>query len=221
MKKYTLRGHVYHLHVCPNARFDPDFAVLPSSVFGNTCQPFRDRLGLLKLPQLSSSIWVHAVSVGEVKATEVLVEQLRRQFPGKPVVVSTSTPAGQQLARMRSDIVDHTFYFPIDLPFCVARALERVDPEMVIIAETEIWPNFLRACRERRIPVVMINGRISDRSYSRYLLSAGGFHACLRYTVMGMQSEMDRQRIQAIGADPGRSRCLGISNTIFLRQRNH
>jgi len=169
-----------------------------------------DRLGLLKLPQLSSSIWVHAVSVGEVKATEVLVEQLRRQFPGKPVVVSTSTPAGQQLARMRSDIVDHTFYFPIDLPFCVARTLERVDPQMVIIAETEIWPNFLRACRERRIPVVMINGRISDRSYSRYLLVRRWLSRVFAdYTVMGMQSEMDRQRIQAIGADPRKVTVFG------------
>jgi 3-deoxy-D-manno-octulosonic-acid transferase len=169
-----------------------------------------DRLGLLKLPQLSSSIWVHAVSVGEVKATEVLVEQLRRQFPGKPIVVSTSTPAGQELARMRSDTIDHTFYFPIDLPFCVARALGRVDPHMVIIAETEIWPNFLRACRDRRIPVVMINGRISDRSYGRYRLVRRWLSRVFAdYTVMGMQSEMDRQRIEAIGADPRKVTVFG------------
>src|SRR5205814_1069974 len=129
-----------------------------------------DRLGFLKLPQLSKLIWVHAVSVVEVKATEVLVEQLRPQFPGTPLVVSTSPPACQELARMRADIIDHTFFFPIDLPFCVVRALDRVDPQMVIIAETEIWPNFLRACRDRHIRVVMINGRISDKSYGRYLL---------------------------------------------------
>jgi 3-deoxy-D-manno-octulosonic-acid transferase len=169
-----------------------------------------DRLGFLKLPQLSQSIWVHAVSVGEVKATEVLVERLRRQFPGKPVVVSTATPAGQQLARLRSDIIDHTFYFPIDLPFCVARTLGRVDPQMVIIAETEIWPNFLRACRERRIPVVMINGRISDRSFGRYLLVRRWLSRVFAdYTVMGMQSEMDRERIQAIGADPRKVTVFG------------
>ena len=100
---------------------------------------------------------------------------------------------------MRPDIVDHTFYFPIDLPFCVGRALRRVDPQMVIIAETEIWPNVLRGCRDRHVPVVMINGRISDRSYGRYLLVRRWLSRVFAdYTVMGMQSEMDRQRIQAI-----------------------
>src|SRR5438552_875411 len=101
----------------------------------------KDRLGFLKIPQLHSSIWVHAVSVGEVKAVERLIERLRQQFPRKTIVVSTATPTGQQLARARSDIVDHTFYFPIDLPWCIRRAVDRVDPEVVIIAETEIWPN--------------------------------------------------------------------------------
>src|SRR5262245_43266289 len=169
-----------------------------------------DRLGLLKLPQLSSSIWLHAVSVGEVKATERLIEQLRRKYPGKPLVVSTATPGGQELARMRSDVIDHTFYFPLDLPFCVARTLRRVDPQMVIIAETEIWPNFLRACRDRRIPVVMINGRISDYSYERYLLIRRWLSRVLAdYTVIGMQSEMDRERIQAMGADPRKVTVFG------------
>src|SRR5215467_16364732 len=81
-----------------------------------------DRFGFLKIPRLQRAIWVHAVSVGEVKAVEKLMERLRQQFPGKPMVVSTTTPAGQQLARDRHDIVDHTFYFPIDLPWCVQRA---------------------------------------------------------------------------------------------------
>src|SRR5688572_30238312 len=119
-----------------------------------------NRLGFLKIPQLKRAIWVHAVSVGEVRAVEKLLERLRQQFPSRHLVVSTTTPAGQQLAQVRSDIVDHTFYFPLDLPWCVKRVIDRVDPEMVIIAETEIWPNFLRACRGHRARVVMINGRI-------------------------------------------------------------
>ena len=111
---------------------------------------------------------------------------------------------------MRSDIIDHTFYFPIDLPFSVARVLARVDPQTVIIAETEIWPNFLRACSDRQIPVVMINGRISDRSSGRYLLVRRWLSRVFAdYTIMGMQSEMDRQRIQAIGADPGKVTVFG------------
>ena len=162
-----------------------------------------DRFGFLKLPRLRSSIWVHAVSVGEVKAVEKLLERLRQQFPGKRIVVSTATPAGQQLAAERRDIVDHTFYFPIDLPWCVRRTLNRLDPEMVIIAETEIWPNFLRQCRARGTRVVMINGRISDKSFARYRLVRRWLRRVFEdYTIIGMQSEIDRRRIEAIGADP-------------------
>src|SRR5262245_31304229 len=169
-----------------------------------------DRLGFLKIPRLQHAIWVHAVSVGEVKSVEQLLERLRKQFPGKPLVVSTATPAGQQVARARLDIVDHSFYFPIDLPWCVRRAVDRVDPEMVIIAETEIWPNFLRACRRRGVRVVMINGRISDRSFSRYRLARRWLRWVFEdYTLIGVQSESDRQRIEAIGADPRKVTVLG------------
>ncbi len=169
-----------------------------------------DRFGFLKLPQLQDAIWIHAVSVGEVKAVEKLVERLRQQFPGKPLVVSTATPTGQQLARARADVIDHAFYFPIDLPWCARRAIERIRPRMVIIAETEIWPNFLRACRRRAIPVVMINGRISDKSFARYRLVRRWLRTVFKdYTVIGMQSEMDRRRIEAIGADPRKVTVFG------------
>src|SRR6516225_172968 len=169
-----------------------------------------DRFGFLNLPQLRGSIWVHAVSVGEVKAVEKLLERLREQFPGKPMVVSTTTPAGQQLARDRQDIVDHTFYFPIDLPWCVQRTLDRVNPELVIIAETEIWPNFLKICRSRGIRVVMINGRISDKSFARYRLVRPWLRRVFQsYSIIGMQSELDRERIQAIGADPQKVTVFG------------
>jgi 3-deoxy-D-manno-octulosonic-acid transferase len=178
--------------------------------FRNYAPTLADRFGFLKLPQLRGSIWVHAVSVGEVKAVEKLLERLREQFPGKPIVVSTATPAGQQLARDRHDIVDHTFYFPIDLPWCVQRTLDRVNPELMIIAETEIWPNFLRACRSRGIRVVMINGRISDKSFSRYRLVRHWLSRVLEsYTVIGMQSELDGERIRAIGANPQKVTVFG------------
>jgi len=169
-----------------------------------------DRLGFLKIPQLRRAIWIHAVSVGEVKAVENLVKRLRQQFPEKPLVVSTATTTGQQLARDWGARVTHTFYFPVDLPWCVRRAVNRVDPEMVIVAETEIWPNFLRACRARGIRVVMINGRISDKSFSRYRLARRWLRRVFEdYTIIGMQSETDRQRIEAIGADPRKVTVLG------------
>ncbi len=179
-------------------RFRKDFSTLS------------DRLGNLKLPQLQDAIWVHAVSVGEVKAVERLIVGLRRQFPNKPLVVSTVTPAGQALAGQRRDIIDHTFYFPIDLPRCVRRALDRVNPEMVIIAETEIWPNFLRECRSRGVRVVMINGRISDKSFTRYRLVRRWLPRVFEdYAIIGMQSQLDRQRIEELGADPQRVTVFG------------
>jgi 3-deoxy-D-manno-octulosonic-acid transferase len=169
-----------------------------------------ERFGFLKLPQLRRAVWIHAVSVGEVKAVERLLERLREQFPEKTLVVSTSTPAGQQLARERRDVVNHTFYFPLDFPWCVRRTLNRVDPEMVIIAETEIWPNFLRACRLRGVRVVMINGRISDRSFPRYRLARRWLRRVFEdYTMIGMQSETDRRRIEAVGANPRKVAVLG------------
>jgi 3-deoxy-D-manno-octulosonic-acid transferase len=178
--------------------------------FGKYFPTLADRLGFLKLPQLKRSIWVHAVSVGEFKAVEPLLERLRRQFPGKTLVVSTTTPAGQKVARERHDIVDHVLCFPIDLPWCVRRAVDRVDPETVIIAETEIWPNFLRACRRRNVRVVMINGRISDKSFGRYKLVRRWLARVLdNYAVIGMQSETDRSRIESLGARPEKVSVFG------------
>ena len=170
----------------------------------------RDRFGFVTLPQLQRSIWIHSVSVGEVKAVERLLEGLRRQFAGKPLVVTTVTPAGQALARERRDIIDYTFYFPIDLPWCVRRVIDRTRPQMVVIAETEIWPNFLRECRRRGVRVVMINGRISDKSFSRYRLVRRWLRRVFEdYTIIGMQSDMDRRRIEAIGADPQKVTVFG------------
>ena len=178
--------------------------------FGRYFPTLRDRLGFTKLPQLKGSIWVHAVSLGEFKAVELLLERLRRQFPDKPLVVSTTTPAGQKVAAERRDIVDHILFFPFDLPWCVRRIVDRINPEMVIVAETEIWPNFLRACRERGIRVAMINGRISDKSFERYKLVRRWLQRVLQdYAIIGMQSETDRERIEALGADPKRVTVFG------------
>ncbi len=148
------------------------------------------------------SIWVHAVSVGEVKAVDRLIERLRQELPDRRVVLSTTTLTGRRLAQQRDD-VDRLVYFPLDIPPAVRRSLGRVRPELVVIAETEIWPNFLRECRRRSIPVVMVNGRISDKSYARYLLGRRWLKTVLEdYRVLGMQSEMDAVRIRSIGANP-------------------
>lgn len=162
----------------------------------------KDRLGYLKFPKLERSVWVHAVSVGEVKSVRKLLEKLRTAHPQQPVVLSTITPAGQELARNTEGLADHVFFFPLDLPGAIRRTLDRVNPELVLIAETEIWPNFLRECRQRKIRVVMVNGRISDRSLPRYRIVRRWLkHVLDDFTLLGMQTEADRARIESIGAD--------------------
>jgi 3-deoxy-D-manno-octulosonic-acid transferase len=170
----------------------------------------KDRLGFLQIPRLRRTVWIHAVSVGEVRSVQRLVEKLRPCYPGQPIVLSTATPAGQGLARDTAGLADHVFYFPLDLPGSIRRTLDHVDPELVLIAETEIWPNFLRECRRRKIRVLMINGRISDRSLPRYRIVKPWLKRVLKdYTLLGMQSEIDRERIESIGADSAKVTVLG------------
>jgi 3-deoxy-D-manno-octulosonic-acid transferase len=170
----------------------------------------KSRLGYLNIPDLKRSIWVHAVSVGEVRAVGKLLKSLRRQYPGQPLVLSTITPTGQQLARETAGLADHVFYFPFDFPGSIRRTLARIDPDLVIIAETEIWPNFLRRCRHRKIKVIMVNGRISDRSFPRYRWIRHWLKTVLNdYSMLGMQSEVDRERIESLGAGREKVRVFG------------
>jgi 3-deoxy-D-manno-octulosonic-acid transferase len=170
----------------------------------------KDRLGYLSIPELKRSVWVHAVSVGEVKSVRKLSEKLRAIHPDQPIVLSTITPAGQELALSTAGLADHVFYFPLDLPGSIRRTLDRVNPELVLIAETEIWPNFLRECRRRNVRVVMVNGRISDRSFPRYRFVRRWLKRVLDdFTLLGMQTETDRERIESIGADAGKVTVFG------------
>ena len=169
----------------------------------------RERLGHIAPETGGPTIWVHAVSVGEVKAIDGLIDGLRAQFPGRRILVSTTTATGRRLA-LGQDGVDRVVYFPLDFPRIVGRSLDRIRPEMVIVAETEIWPNFLRQCSQRHIPVFMVNGRISDQSYGRYRLARPWLGRVLqKYRVLGMQSEIDADRIRAMGAPPNKVMVFG------------
>jgi 3-deoxy-D-manno-octulosonic-acid transferase len=114
------------------------------------------------------AIWIHAVSVGEVLAAKPLAEGLQRRFPGRAVFVSTTTETGQRLARERLQSVDGIFYFPLDWVVPVRRALRSIHPALVIVMETEIWPNFLREARRQGVPVIFANARISEKSFARF-----------------------------------------------------
>jgi 3-deoxy-D-manno-octulosonic-acid transferase len=116
----------------------------------------------------SGAIWIHAVSVGEVLAAKPLAEGLKQRFPERAVFVSTTTETGQRLARERMQSVDGIFYFPVDWVVPVRRVLRAISPALVIVMETEIWPNFLREARRRGVPVMFVNARISEKSFARY-----------------------------------------------------
>jgi 3-deoxy-D-manno-octulosonic-acid transferase len=182
---------------------------------GKYLSNLRERLGLSfaaldKLPaDRPRAIWIHAVSVGELLSTISLAKRLKEAYPNRPLVVSTTTITGQLLARERLQFADALFYFPLDWSFSVRRVLRAVRPSLVIVLETEIWPNFLRETHSQNIPVLFISGRISERSfarYQRYLAKFGSFLGPFLRAALGnasaflMQSEKDAERIRALGA---------------------
>src|SRR5579863_513092 len=114
------------------------------------------------------AIWIHAVSVGEVLAAKPLAEGLKQSYPRRRIYLSTTTETGQRLARERIHAVDAVFYFPLDWVVPVRRALRAIRPSIVVVMETEIWPNFLREARRMGIPVIFANARISERSFRRF-----------------------------------------------------
>jgi 3-deoxy-D-manno-octulosonic-acid transferase len=148
------------------------------------------------------TVWIHAVSVGEFLAARPLIERIREEYAGWRVVVSTATLTGQRLAREHQPgRFDGVCYFPFDWRFSVRRALDQINPALVVILETELWPNFLRECRRRQIVTIIANGRISPRSFARYRRVRGLMKRALAaVSLLVMQSEADAERARALGA---------------------
>jgi 3-deoxy-D-manno-octulosonic-acid transferase len=173
----------------------------------------RQRLGFLPITfnvDAEESIWIHAVSVGEALTARALAADLKARYPRLRLFLSTTTIAGQQVARKSLSNVDAVFYFPFDWTFIVRRTLRLVRPRLFIMMETEIWPNLLRECRRSHIRTVMINGRISNRSYPRYRLIRPFIRQVLtnvdRFCV---QSEESARRLIDLGANPAQVTVTG------------
>lgn len=150
-------------------------------------------------------LWLHSVSVGEAVVGSILVSRLLTRHPDLPVLVSTVTGTGRKVAQERISQADTYMYFPLDFPGPVTRAVMAVQPRIVLLTEGEIWPNFLEACSLRKIPVLLINGRVSRRSFQRYLVVKPLFRKVLeRITYFCMQGDIDAERIVTLGADPTR-----------------
>ena len=166
--------------------------------------------GVANLPaERPGAIWIHAVSVGEALSGVALARRLKEAYPQRPLIVSTTTITGQALARERMPFADAVIYFPLDWSFCVRKVMNAAKPAIIVVLETEIWPNFLREAGRRSLPVIFLSGRISDRSFARYqkYLSLFGFYlrpflsaALKNASAYLMQTESDAQRLRALGA---------------------
>lgn len=174
----------------------------------------RERLGKVR-PGLSEGkdprppVWLHAVSVGEVLAVSRLVHELETALPAHRILISTTTRTGQSLARERFG-ADRVFYCPLDLPWAVRTYLTALQPKLLILAETEFWPNLLTGCFRRQIPVAVVNARISDRSWPRYRALRGLWRPILsQLSAVLAQTDTDAERLKAIGCRPERVTVAG------------
>ena len=166
------------------------FGAVPAALIGRGAKP---------------TIWVHAVSVGEVVASSAVVEALRQKFPSHRVLISTTTSTGQKLAAQRFG-AENVFYFPLDFAFAIRPYLDALRPELVVIAETEFWPNFIRLAKRGGARIAVINCRISDRSFPGYKRFRFWLPKLLEKTLGNVdcflaQTEEDRRRLIEIGAD--------------------
>jgi 3-deoxy-D-manno-octulosonic-acid transferase len=149
---------------------------------------------------LRNPIWIHAASVGEVRAVGALVRALKAEAPERSIVISTFTATGNRVAR-QTGIADKVIFFPLDFSWIARRAVKRIAPSLLLFVETEIWPNLVRQAYRRGIPTILLSGRLSAKALSRYELARPFFRRVLaQYAAFGMQSAEDAQRMLKLGA---------------------
>ncbi len=181
---------------------------------------FRPRLGLslpqVPPPQGRPRIWLHGVSVGEISAAAPLIKELQVRFPQAHLFLSTGTETGQAVARRLYGQVGTVFYYPVDVPWSVGRVLDRIQPWVYVALETEIWPNFLLAAKQRGVKLALLNGRLSAKSFRNYLRFKDQFAYIIDlFSVIGVSSPQDQERFLALGVPPAKLFCTG--NTKFDR----
>ena len=169
---------------------------------------WKEKLGKFENPNLGDRvIMYHGVSVGEVIALENLIKKTKETFPEYKIVVTTGTKTGQEIAKKKySEIADYISYFPFDITICVKSFLDKINPSVVLIAETELWPTFSEYCKKRNIPLYVINGRISDATFKTYKYLKFFFKQIFKnYTEVLTQSNEDKEKFIAIGAPENRT----------------
>jgi len=173
--------------------------------YGKSRGGIRERLGYYSPQQLSAFsekkiIWIHAVSVGETRAAKPLIKQLRVKYPDMQILLTNVTETGHAIA-LDDNEIDLCLFFPFDFSWAVRRSIITINPEIIIIVETEIWPNFTQQAHKLDIPLVLVNGRISDRSFPRYRMVKFLLQPILDcFSAFCMQSQTDAERIISLGA---------------------
>ncbi len=168
------------------------------------------RMGFFKTLPFQGPIWIHAASVGEVFCSVPVLKRVKKEFSQAKIVLTTMTSTGNKTARTHLPEADQILFVPIDHPWIVQRVIKKIRPSMLLVAETELWPNMLRLCGEKRTPIILFNGRISQKSFRRYFFFKFFFKECLKYiSLFLMQTEEDRMRIVKIGGDPQKTRVVG------------
>lgn len=163
-----------------------------------------ERFGFISQNSKKGSCWVHCVSVGEFLAAQPLIRRIQSEFPHVPLFLSTTTITGQRLAR--NIMPESSFFFPFDWAWCIQRVLHRIHPQLVIVLETEIWPNFIWECEKAGIPAVLVNGRISRTSFRHYMHVR---YWLPKFRENLMQTESDSERMRQLGASPERTFMMG------------
>ena len=169
-----------------------------------------ERFGTIKPALGERVIWIHAVSVGEVLATEPVVQALLEQYPEHSILVTTVTPTGSaRVTALFGNAVAHV-YAPYDLPGAVSKFLDRVRPQLAIVMETELWPNLFHACQQRSVPLLLVNARLSERSVAGYQrVRSLASQTLSAVTEIAAQSELDADRFRSLGADERRIKVTG------------
>lgn len=169
---------------------------------------WKEKLGNINPPDLGDKvIMYHGVSVGEIIALENLIKKTKETFPDYKIVVTTGTKTGQDIAKKKyENIADFITYFPFDITICVKSFLDKIKPSVVLIAETELWPTFSEYCKNRKIPLFVINGRISDATFKTYRFAKFFFKQIFKnYTEILTQSNEDKEKFISIGSPKDRT----------------
>jgi len=179
---------------------------------------FFTKLGFYSFKNSEKTLWIHAISVGEVLAAEGLINKLKEK---NKLLITTSTPTGQELAQKKFSNFAKVTYFPFDYPMCVNAAFKSFNPEKVLVIETEIWPNFVKMAKKLNVPVYIVNGRISENSFKGYEKIKIFFKEVFKnYHKFLMQSDEDARRIKLLGAEEEKVEVCGNVKFDIKRKEN-